>query len=397
MSDSTLPAARTRTIVVEPIQPDSQSLTRITALDKYVDDGLVQSFLKRKDYTLESLKQMRYKLIRIAKVWHHYFAFNLPDNGFLNRQDWFDQDAILRKTPWALLTARTSQSILDEICYGSSDLDELDLFYKGLSDDAAPQLFKTDSNGNETPTQRNLSNTYYNQTLAVIKGIAAQAQAEGLMPNERELTLINRIQSRKIHRKAKDQRVRYEADQIRMVIEHCLRDKNRLRGLRDAALFACFFGTGARRNEIGELEIHNLVDMGDHARIYIRGKGGDIRENGLFDQALQHVRTWIREAGITEGMVLRKVTKGGTVMDSLNPKSISKIVSTRAIEVLGEDQGRKLTTHKLRRGHITLARQQGEDIAVTATRVGHTDYNTTRGYDDSAEELAIQGGQKISW
>lgn len=393
MSDSTLPEARTGTIVVEPIQQNSQSLTRITAIDKYIDDGLVQSFLKRKDYTLESLKQMRYKLIRIAKVWHHYFAFDLPENGFLNRHDWFDQDAILRKTPWALLTARTAQSILDEICYGSSDLDELDLFYKGLSDDAAPQLLADD----DTPTRRNLSNTYYNQTLAVIKGIAAQAQAEGLMPNERELTLINRIQSRKIHRKAKDQRVRYEADQIRMVIEHCLRDKNRLRGLRDAALFACFFGTGARRSEIGELEIHNLVDMGDHARIYIRGKGGDIRENGLFDQALEHVRTWIREAGITEGMVFRKVTKGGTVMDSLNPKSISKIVTTRAIEALGEDQGKKLTTHKLRRGHITLARQQGEDIAVTATRVGHTDYNTTRGYDDSAEELAIQGGQKISW
>ena len=393
MSDSTLPEARTGTIVVEPTQPNGQSLTRITAIDKYIDGGLVQSLLKRKDYSLESLRQMRYKLIRIAKVWHHYFAFDLPDNGFLNHQDWFDHDAILRKTPWALLTARTAQSILDEICYGGSDIDELDLFYKGLSDDAAPQLLADD----DTPTQRNLSNTYYNQTLAVIKGIAAQAQAEGLMPNERELTLINRIQSRKIHRKAKDQRVRYEADQIRMVIEHCLRDKNRLRGLRDAALFACFFSTGARRTEIGELELDNFVDMGDHARIYIRGKGGDIRENGLYAQALQHVRTWIREAGITDGMVFRKVTKGGTVMDSLNPKSISKIVSTRAVEALGEEQGRKLTTHKLRRGHITLARQQGEDIAVTATRVGHTDYNTTRSYDDSAEELAIQGGEKINW
>jgi len=349
------------------------------------------------DYTHESLKQMRYKLIRIAKVWHHYYAFDLPENGFLNRQDWFDPEAILRKTPWALITARIAQSILDEICYGSSDLEELDLYYRGLSDDAAPQLLKHDKNGKESPAPRNLSNTYYNQTLAVIKGIAAQAQAEGLMPNERELTLINRIQSRKIIRKAKDQRVRYEPDQVSMVIEHCLRDKNELRGLRDAALFACFFSTGARRTEIGELEVHNFVDMGDHARIYIRGKGGDIRENGIFDQALEHIRQWINAADIRDGMVFRKVTKGGTIMDSLNPKSISKIISTRAVEALGEDQGKKLTTHKLRRGHITLARQQGEDIAVTATRVGHTDYNTTRSYDDSAEELAIQGGRRISW
>jgi len=397
MSDSTSPVVHSGTIVTKPYQQAGTSLTRITELDKYVDEGLIQSYLKRKSYTLESIKQMRYKLIRIAKVWSHYFAFDLPEHRFLNSKDWFDDDVILRKTPWALITARTAQSILDEICYGSSDLAELDMYYKGLSDDAAPQLFKQDKDGNDVPTNRNLSNTYYNQTLAVIKGVAAQAQAEGLMPNDRELGLINRIQSRKINRKAKEQRVRYAPDQVSMVIEHCLRDKNRLRGLRDAALFACFFSTGARRTEIGELEVHNYVDMGDHARIYIRGKGGEIRENGLFDQSLEHIRQWLDAAGIEDGMVFRKVTKGGTVMDSLNPKSISKIISTRAVEALGEDQGRKLTTHKLRRGHITLARQQGEDIAVTATRVGHTDYNTTRGYDDSAEELAIQGGRRISW
>jgi len=89
------------------------------------------------------------------------------------------------------------------------------------------------------------------------------------------------------------------------------------RGRRDAAVIGLLLGCGLRRSEAVKLRLDQLQLRESHWVIVdMVGKGGRLRTIPLpaWCKGLL-IDTWIRDTGVTEGKVFRRVSKNGTRQD----------------------------------------------------------------------------------
>ncbi|MBN9756018.1 Integrase [Pseudonocardia sp. Ae406_Ps2] len=179
-----------------------------------------------------------------------------------------------------------------------------------------------------------------------------------------------------------------------------------LAGLRDRALLLVGFFSALRRSELAGLTV---ADVAEHPRGRVlsipRSKTnpyGTEPELVVLPHAhraarcpVTALRTWLEAAGITEGPVLRKVTRGNRVTDRpLHPESVNEIVQ-RAVARAGIGPG-PWSAHSLRAGHVTYAHQRGASDRAIAHQTRHRSLATVGTYirvdnaweDNSAALLA---------
>ena len=179
-----------------------------------------------------------------------------------------------------------------------------------------------------------------------------------------------------------------------------------LAGLRDRALLLVGFFSALRRSELAALTV---ADVADHPRGRVlsipRSKTnpyGTEPELVVLPHAhrsarcpVTALRTWLDAAGITEGPVLRKVTRGNRVTDRpLHPESVNEIVQ-RAVARADIGPG-PWSAHSLRAGHVTYAHQRGASDRAIAHQTRHRSLATVGAYiridnaweDNSAALLA---------
>ncbi|MEJ8281639.1 site-specific integrase [Pseudonocardia spirodelae] len=172
-----------------------------------------------------------------------------------------------------------------------------------------------------------------------------------------------------------------------------------LAGLRDRALLLVGFFSALRRSELAALTV---ADVADHPRGRVlsipRSKTnpyGTEPELVVLPHTARAARcpvtaltAWLDAAGITEGPVLRRVTRGNRVADGpLHPESVNAIVQ-RAVARADIGPG-PWSAHSLRAGHVTYAHQRGASDRAIAHQTRHRSLATIGTYvriDDAWED-----------
>ena len=158
----------------------------------------------------------------------------------------------------------------------------------------------------------------------------------------------------------------------------------RLRGLRDAALFlGAWDAGGRRRSEITGLRIEELDDDGEGMAWRLGRSKTDPEGRGLElwigPRAASAIREWIADAGITEGAVFRPVNRHGHVgPKALTGRSMAQIVKDRAAEA-GLDPER-FSAHSLRAGFVTEGGKRGYSLQEIMRLSGHRSAEVALGY-----------------
>src|SRR5271163_738018 len=143
------------------------------------------------------------------------------------------------------------------------------------------------------------------------------------------------------------------------------------------AAFATAYGAGLRVSEVVALKVGDI----DSERMLLRverGKGGKDRHAMLSPQLLELLRAWWRE-GRRRSLLLR----GGWLFPGRNPvEPLSARQLCRVVRAAAQAAGinKSVSPHTLRHSFATHLLEQGVDVRVIQTLLGHAKLDTTALY-----------------
>jgi integrase/recombinase XerD len=143
------------------------------------------------------------------------------------------------------------------------------------------------------------------------------------------------------------------------------------------AAFATAYGAGLRVSEVVALKVGDI----DSERMLLRierGKGGKDRHAMLSPQLLDLLRTWWRE-GRRRSLLL----PGGWLFPGRNPvEPLSARQLCRVVRAAAQAAGinKRVSPHTLRHSFATHLLEQGVDVRVIQTLLGHAKLDTTALY-----------------
>jgi site-specific recombinase XerD len=143
------------------------------------------------------------------------------------------------------------------------------------------------------------------------------------------------------------------------------------------AAFATAYGAGLRVSEVVALKVGDI----DSERMLLRvehGKGGKDRHAMLSPQLLELLREWWRE-GRRRSLLL----PGGWLFPGRNPvEPLSARQLSRVVRAAAQAAGitKRVSPHTLRHSFATHLLEQGVDIRVIQTLLGHAKLDTTALY-----------------
>jgi integrase len=163
-------------------------------------------------------------------------------------------------------------------------------------------------------------------------------------------------------------------------------DRSTLKGKRDYVILALLVGCALRRQELATLDVETLqLREGRWVLADLEGKGRRIRTVAVPVWVKQGVNAWMTAAGIEAGRLLRSISKGGKVGESLGDWAVWSVVEQSAKEIGIEHFG----AHDLRRTCAKLCRKSGGDLEQIKFLLGHSSIQTTERYLGSEQEIAI--------
>lgn len=164
-----------------------------------------------------------------------------------------------------------------------------------------------------------------------------------------------------------------------------------LEGLRDRALLCFGFASGGRRrSEIAAADMRDLRKTGDEGYIYrleysktqqAGVKVDSTPDKPILGRSAQALSAWLKEAGIAEGAIFRRIWKD-RIGPALLPGSVAAIVKRRAaLAGLKGDFG----AHSLRSGFVTEAGKQGVPLPAVMAMTEHRSVASVIGYFQSGQ------------
>ena len=152
-------------------------------------------------------------------------------------------------------------------------------------------------------------------------------------------------------------------------------------GLRDAALISLMYSTGLRRAEVSN------IMMGDYnpedGSMLVNGKRNKQRVVYLTHGTKDAMDKWLTVRGDKPGAVFLAIGKTGKVRfkDPISPQSVYTILRRR-----GKEAGlTSFSPHDMRRSFATSLLENGADIAIVSSLMGHSSISTTIKYDKRGE------------
>ncbi len=146
-------------------------------------------------------------------------------------------------------------------------------------------------------------------------------------------------------------------------------------GRRDRALLLVLYNTGARVQELVDLDLSDL-QRDPVPLVTLRGKGRKQRTCPLWPRTLQAIDAWLEERGGAEGPLFlnlrgRRLTRSG----------VAHILRTLAERAgLSPRHARRVTPHVLRHTTAMHLLQAGVDLTTLAAWLGHAQLATTHAY-----------------
>ena len=163
-------------------------------------------------------------------------------------------------------------------------------------------------------------------------------------------------------------------------------DRATLKGKRDYVLLAMLVGCALCREEFAVLDVETIqLREGRWVLADLEGKGRRMRTVAIPAWVKQGINTWMTAAGVEDGRLLRAVTKGGKVKESMSGWAVWSVVEQSAKEIGIERFG----AHDLRRTCAKLCRKNGGNIEQIKFLLGHSSIQTTERYLGSEQEIEI--------
>ena len=144
---------------------------------------------------------------------------------------------------------------------------------------------------------------------------------------------------------------------------------------RDRALFLLLYNTGARAQEIVNLDLAD-IRLAAVPIVTLQGKGRKQRSCPLWTKTVNALKQWLDERGPDAGPLLlnaqgRRLTRSGIAY-------ILRKLSERA--QLSPKHAKRVTPHVIRHTTEMHLLQAGVDITTIAAWLGHSQLSTTHGY-----------------
>ncbi len=178
-----------------------------------------------------------------------------------------------------------------------------------------------------------------------------------------------------------------------------------LRGRRDRAILAVGFSGAFRRSEIAALTVDALTFDARGVQVLLsrsktdQGGAGQLvgipRQTDSERCPVAALELWLKEAGITEGAVFRRLYQAETGLgpEALKPDAIAGIVKRHA-EAVGIDPA-TVAGHSLRTGFVTEAIGKGASEGAIMAQTRHKSITVMRGYIQKASVFQNNVAAKI--
>lgn len=237
-----------------------------------------------------------------------------------------------------------------------------------------------------------LSPTTINRKLSAIRWYARRAadlaqEYSGLEDPQAHALIAQaeRIASIKNVRGNRPQKGRHIAPgELAALIATCENDPTPA-GLRDAALIALAWSTGARRAELAGVTLGDWTPgpEGD-GDLTIRGKGDKSRSAYVYNGAFAALSDWLQERGSEPGPVFCRIDKGGKIapFEYLSGEAMRKLLYRRRAQA----RVQALTWHDFRRTFAGNLLDNAQDLVTVQKLMGHSSPTTTANYDRRGEE-----------
>ncbi len=163
-------------------------------------------------------------------------------------------------------------------------------------------------------------------------------------------------------------------------------DRSTLKGKRDYVILAVLVGCALRREELAVLDVDTIqLREGRWVLADLEGKGRRVRTVAIPVWVKQGINAWMTAAGVEDGRLLRAVSKGGKVKESMSGWAVWSVVEQCAKQIGIERFG----AHDLRRTCAKLCRKNGGGLEQIKFLLGHSSIQTTERYLGSEQELAV--------
>ena len=163
-------------------------------------------------------------------------------------------------------------------------------------------------------------------------------------------------------------------------------DRSTLKGKRDYLILAILVGCALRREELAVLDVDTIqLREGRWVLADLEGKGRRVRTVAIPVWVKQGINAWMTAAGVEDGRLLRAVSKGGKVKESMSGWAVWSVVEQCAKQIGIERFG----AHDLRRTCAKLCRKNGGNLEQIKFLLGHSSIQTTERYLGSEQELVV--------
>src|ERR1017187_1927964 len=111
-------------------------------------------------------------------------------------------------------------------------------------------------------------------------------------------------------------------------------DRTPLKGKRDYVILAVLVGCALRREELAALDVDTIqLREGRWVLLDLEGKGRRVRTVAIPVWVKQGINAWMTAAGVEDGRLLRAVSKGGKVKESMSGWAVWSVVEQSAKQI----------------------------------------------------------------
>jgi integrase len=230
-------------------------------------------------------------------------------------------------------------------------------------------------------SMEDLAPSTVNVRLAAVRKLVSEAQKSGMLTHEEAANLTDIPNVKEKGTRLGNWLTKEQARELLGVP-----DRSTVKGKRDYVILALLLGCALRRRELASLTLED-IQMRENRWVIIDlvGKGGRVRTVAIPVWVKKGIDLWQEAGGIEKGPLLRSVSKGGEVGESLSDWAIWSVVAEAAKEIGIERFG----AHDLRRTCAKLCRKAGGDLEQIKFLLGHSSIQTTERYLGSEQDIAI--------
>jgi integrase len=226
-----------------------------------------------------------------------------------------------------------------------------------------------------------LSPSTTNVRLSAVRKLVAEARRNGMIGVEDAAKIAEVPNIRQKGTRLGNWLTREQAKELLAVP-----NRSTLKGKRNYVILALLVGCALRRQELASLVVETIqLREGRWVLVDLEGKGRRVRTVAVPVWVKQGINSWLSAAGIEDGRLLRSISKGGKMGDTLSDWAVWSVVERAGKEIGIERFG----AHDLRRTCAKLCRKAGGDLEQIKFLLGHSSIQTTERYLGSEQQIVL--------